>query len=543
MSAAVDVRKDWATASGGTVRQWWGQLLHSVPSARGRLALATLLAFCANAAAVALLGVSAWLLSRAAEHPPVLYLQVAAVGVRFFGISRGAFRYTERLVGHDLALRLQSALRIETYTRLARTTLLGRRRGDLLSRIIADVSAIEDLVVRVWLPFASASLVLVATTTIVGVFSASSAAVLLLTCVAAGLVVPWLARRASGQADARAASVRGHLADAVHEVKRCAADLVAYGLAEDYLDRIRGVDAELRAIEAKSSWVRGVATAFVVTAAGVAVIGALIIGSSEVAAGTLPPVMLAVLVLTPLSLHETMNNLTQSAQSYTRAKAALLRVHGVLTAEPVGCGDVPLPAGTAIEPSLRLTDLAVGWPRHDVLLSGLTLHVGPGEKVALTGASGVGKTTVAATILGLIPAKAGTVEVQGRLGYLAQDAHIFATTVAENVMIGNRDATRDDIIRALRRAGLDWDPDRIVGELGTEISGGEARRVALARLLVGDYQVLILDEPSEHLDSETARILLDDMWATMPDNPMLVITHDPDVIARCDRVIQLDCPL
>lgn len=155
------------------------------------------------------MGVSAWLLSRAAEHPPVLYLEVAAVGVRFFGISRGVFRYAERLVGHDVALRMQSALRLETYRRLARTTLLGTRRGDLLTTVIADVEAVQDLIVRVVIPFASASLVILATSAMLGVFSPGSAAVLLVSSVLAGAVVPLLAQRASRRADAAAVPARG----------------------------------------------------------------------------------------------------------------------------------------------------------------------------------------------------------------------------------------------------------------------------------------------------------------------------------------------
>ena len=172
--------------------RWLASLL---PESRWLAVASIALAALASGASVALMGVSAWLLSRAAEHPPVLYLEVAAVGVRFFGISRGVLRYTERLVGHDLALRVQSALRLETYQRLADTTLLGTRRGDLLTRVIADVEAVQDLIIRVLIPFASAALVMTATSAMLAVFSPGSAAVLLASALLAGLVVPWLAQR------------------------------------------------------------------------------------------------------------------------------------------------------------------------------------------------------------------------------------------------------------------------------------------------------------------------------------------------------------
>jgi thiol reductant ABC exporter CydC subunit len=523
----------------GPSRTLLSRLFDAVPGARTRLVLSVLLAFCATAASVALMAVSAWLLSRAAEHPPVLYLEAAAVGVRFFGISRGGFRYLERLVGHDVALRLQSALRLETYARLARTTLLGRRRGDLLARVIADVESIQDLVVRVWIPFASSALVLLLTVVGIAFFSLGSALVLLATSVVAAAVVPWISRTASARADAIALPLRGELADSARELTRTAADLVAYGAAGARLDAFAAIDEKLRQAAARSAWIRGVGTAAQVLAAGAAVIGALVIGGNQVHEGSLAPVMLAVAVLTPLALHEALSTLIASAQTRTRARAALQRVSEVLDAEPVGAGDLTDPGAAVVDPSLEVRDLAVGWPGSPEIVAGLTFSVRAGEKVAIVGPSGIGKTTVAATVLGLIPARAGEVVTHGRIGYLAQDAHIFTTTITENVRIGNRDATDADVADALARAGLDLDPQRQVGEGGESLSGGEARRVALSRLLVGDYQVMILDEPTEHLDAATATALIDDIWAGSEHRPVLVITHDPALVARCDRLVTL----
>jgi ATP-binding cassette subfamily C protein CydCD len=547
-------------ARGGSLLR---RLLASQPRARWWLALATLLAFCATAASVALMGVSAWLLSFAALLVPVLFLEAPSVLVRFFGISRGAFRYVERLVGHDVALKLQSALRLETYGRLAGTTLLGRRRGDLLTRVIADVEAVQDLVVRVWIPFTASALVIGGTALALGFISPGSALVLLASAIVAGLLLPLLAQRASSRADADAVPLRGELADAVHEIAGAAPDIVAYGARDAYAGKLLAVDARLRASEARSTWVRGIASAAQVLAAGLAVVGALVIGADAVAHGTLGPglaswmrnivflnidippehqietTLLAVLVLTPLALHEALSTLIQAAQTRTRARAALRRVEAVLDAEPIGVGDVPAPAEPVADPGLSVVGLDAGWPGAVPVVTGLNLAVGKGERVAIAGPSGVGKTTVAATVLGLIPAVGGQVETRGRIGYLAQDAHIFTTTIAENLRIGKRDATQPEIDTALARAGLALPSDRMVGETGAKLSGGEARRVALARLLVGDYQVLILDEPTEHLDTLTATALMDDIWATTSEAAVLVISHDPAVLARCDRVVRL----
>ena len=518
------------------------RVLAAVPGSRKRLTLAGALAFGATGSSVALMAVSAWLLSRAAEMPPVLSLYAPATAVRAFGIGRGVFRYAERLAGHDVALRLQSALRLETYTTLARTTLLGRRRGDLLTRVLADVEAIQDLVVRVWLPFASAALVILATAGVLSILSPGAALVLLIPSAVAGLLVPALARRASARADAAMLPLRGQLAEAVHAISRTSADLIAYSADRAWLARFEDVDRQLRSATQRSAIVRGIAGGTQVLAAGAAVIGALVIGGQQVVDGTLAPVMLAVLVLTPLALHEALANLIASAQAHTRARASLDRVSEVLEAPPVGSGD-RADNGVHVEhPSVRLRGLTAGWPGNAPVVQGLDLRVAPGEKVALVGPSGVGKTTVAATVLGLIPPVAGEVDVHGRVGYLAQDAHIFTTTIDENIRIGNRDASPTQVADALIRAGLDLDPSRIVGEAGSTLSGGEARRVALARILVGDYQVLILDEPTEHLDSATATALVNDLWRTSSGRPVLVITHDPALIARCDRVVELGSP-
>ena len=510
-------------------------LLRAVPGGRTRFALATLLAAAASACSVALMGVSAWLISRAAEFPPVLYLQAAAVGVRAFGIGRGAARYAERLVGHDVALRVVGVLRSRTYDKLSRTTLIGRRQGDLLTRVVQDIAAVQDVVVRVALPALSASLVIVATTVLLGSFNPLSAAVLFVTAIVAGIVVPILAQRMSHAVDRAAVATRGELADATRELALVGPDLVANNAEARTVAAMLDIDDRLRRQEARGAWVRGLATAAQIVAAGVAVVAALWIGGEAVAAGSLKPRLLAVLVLTPLALHEVFQDFTKAAQTYTRAKASIERVQQVLDADPVGTGDV-LP-GDGVKVQLR--DVTVGWPGGEPVLEHLDLTVEPGEKVALVGPSGVGKTTVAATLMGLIPPLAGEVERAGRVGYLAQDAHIFATTVAENVRIGNKDATDDDVRLALQRAGLRLSPERVIGEDGSTLSGGERRRLALARVLAAERDLIILDEPTEHLDHDTAAHLMTDVWEAAAEHPVLVITHDEDVMRACDRVVRL----
>jgi thiol reductant ABC exporter CydC subunit len=513
-------------------------LLDSVPKAKWRLFWAVVFAAFASGASVALMGVSAWLISKAAQQPPFLDLSVAAVGVRFFGISRGVFRYIERLVGHEVALSMQSALRLKTYSALARTTLLGRRQGDLLVRVVADVGAIEDIIVRIVQPFLAAALVVAGVTALLGRFSLPAALVILASAIVGGLIVPWLTAVLSLRADTAAVPLRGELGVVVHDLSRNAVDLAAYGAEARALARMNAVDQALRQTEERAAWAKGIGAGLQTIAAGCGVLGGLWIGAVAVANGTMGERLLAVLVLTPLALHEVFATFAQAAQTWTRARVALGRVAAIVDAPPVGQGDVAVrdPRET---PTLHCEQLTIGWPGEPPVATGLDLDVSPGQAVGVMGPSGVGKTTLAATIMGLIPPASGTLATTGRIGYLAQDAHIFATTIEENVRIGNKDATVEEVRAALAEAGLDLPLDRVAGEMGVGLSGGEIRRLALARLFAGDYRLLILDEPTEHLDRETADALMDELFAGVAGRPVLVITHDESVAARCDRVLTM----
>jgi len=504
---------------------------------RRRLFGTVLLGVLAQGAAVGLLATSAYLLSRAAEHPPVLHLLVAVVAVRALGLGRGVFRYLERLAGHDVALRAQAALRLDSYRALARTTWLGRRSGDLLSRVINDVEAVQDLVVRVIVPVASAALVIIGAQLMLTVLSPAVGLVTLgLVAVAAGLV-PVLAAQVSLRLDRRAAVLRGDLAAAVTEATEAAPDLIAYH-RDIALDRIGRADRRLRLAEQRAALAEGLAAAGQALTVGAAVIAALVLGSAGVVAGTVPPVQLAVLVLTPLALAEVAAALPAAVRIRARSRTALARVREVVERPAVGTGDRP--AGTATgEGRIRLRDVTAGWPDGPAVVTGLDLDLGPGDRVALVGPSGSGKTTVAATVLGLIPPRAGTVTVTGRVGYLAQDAYLFDTTVAENLRLGRPEASEAELAAVLRRVGLELPLDRLLGLHGTAVSGGEARRIALARVLLTEPSVLVLDEPTEHLDAPTADRLTADLWRAAGDAAVLVVTHDPRLAARCDRTVDL----
>lgn len=496
----------------------------------------------AQLSAVALMAVSGWLLSRAAQHPPVLYLMVAIVSVRALGLARGVFRYWERLAGHDIALGLQAEVRVRAYQRLTEGRPL-RGSGDLLTRVTADLDALGDLVVRVIVPVISTAFVIIAAGAALSMISPGGAVLLLAGSAVSGAVLPWCAGRLAATAADHLVPLRSRLADELAEVGRCRDELVAYGADRAALERLSGLDAELAVAERRTAWTAGLMVGLQWICTGAVIIGSLIVGGRMVATRALDPVFLAVLALAPLALHEAVSTLPATAITWRRTRTALRRVAELIKPAVGSWETASVPTAPGVP--LAAHDLAVGWPGGEPLVTGLDLELHAGERVALVGPSGIGKSTIAATLMGFIPPLAGTIAVARRVGYLAQDAHVFDTSVAENVRIGAREADDDQVRQALASVDLDFAADRMVGEFGAAVSGGEARRLAISRLAVsrlvdGDHDLLILDEPTEHLDRETADHVLGIIRRLDRQSAVLVITHDPVVMESCDRIVRLD---
>jgi thiol reductant ABC exporter CydC subunit len=515
----------------------------------GRLLLALLTGVLAAGSAVALTSTSAWLISRAAEQPPILFLMVAIVAVRFFGISRGVFRYTERLAGHDAAFRWLADLRVAVYRRLEQLAPAGSssfRSGDLLARLVGDVDTLQDLWLRVLLPYATAAVVAAGAVALVAWLVPAAAVVLLLAVVVAALLAPALALAVARRAERHVAPARGALSTAVHDTLAGTAEITAFGRAGQALQAVAEADESVRRAEARSSIGSGLGAAVAAAAGGAAMWAGLALGVPAVRDGALNGVALAVVVLTPLAVFELVSSLAPAAQLLPRVRAAAQRVVEVLDAplpviEPDDPADVP-----ARPVRLSADDVTARWQPHGrLVLQGVSLRLDVREHVALTGPSGVGKSTLAAVLLKFLPTASGHVRldavdytemdggaVRTRVGLLAQDAHVFDTSVLENVRLARRDACEDDIRAALRAARLlttvDALPDgwhTMVGEHGGRLSGGERQRLALARVLLADFDVLVLDEPTEHVDEQTATGLLGDLLETNRTRSVLLITH------------------
>lgn len=534
---------------------------------RRRLGLAAALGVGAAGSAVGLAATSAWLIARAAEHPPVLYLMVGIVAVRAFGIGRGVLRYLERLVGHDAAFRALGDLRVATFARLERlvpSPSAGLSSGELLVRFVGDVDRLVDLWVRVLLPAGVAAVVGAGAAVLVAVLLPSAGLVFLASLLAAAVLAPMIANRVSRGASRRLAPLAGAYQAELVDVLDAVEELTVYDALDDRLAHLDALDAEHGRAAGRAAYAAGLGSALTTLCAGGAVWASLRLGASAVDSGALAGVALAVVVLTPLAAHELVAAVAAAAQTLPGLAASAERVLDVIERpDPVREPDRPraVPAGPY---DLRIRGLACSWgPDRPPVLDRVDLDVPAGSTIAIVGPSGAGKSTLAAVLLRFLDPTAGTVELvtadgpvdladitgddaRAVVGWCAQDAHLFDSTIAANVRLARPDATDDEIDRALARAGLaDWiaglpaGVETLVGEHGNRLSGGQRQRVALARVLLADRPIVVFDEPTEHLPDDTATALLADIVGTAMGRTTIIITHRPELLPPVDSIHRL----
>ncbi len=531
---------------------------------RGRLGLALLLGSLALGSAVGLMATSGWLISRASQQPPVLYLMMAVTATRAFGIGRAVFRYAERLVSHDAVLRMLADTRVAVFRRLERLAPAGLRRvrrGDLLSRLVADVDALQDYWLRWLLPAGAAVVVSAASVGFTAWLLPEAGAVLAAGLLAAGVGVPLITGTVARRAEHRLAPARGVLATRVADLLTGTAELTVAGALPARTAQAREADRALTRIASRAATATALGDGLTALISGLTVTAAALAGAQAVAAGRLDGVTMAVVVLTPLAAFEAVLGLPLAVQYRQRVRRSAERVYEVLDApEPVKEPERPRQTPASPFPVVLrgLTARYAGQQRD--ALAGLDLTLDEGRRIAVVGPSGSGKTTLAQVLLRFLDAKAGSYglagvdayalhsdDVRGLVGLCAQDAHLFDSSLRENLLLAKKDATEDQLRAALRRARLlDWADslpdglDTLVGEHGARLSGGQRQRLALARALLADFPVLVLDEPAEHLDLPTADALTADLLAATEGRTTLLITHRLAGLEAVDEVIVLD---
>jgi ATP-binding cassette, subfamily C, bacterial CydC len=540
------------------------RLLAMARPLRGRLLLAVATGAAATGCGVALLAVSGFLLARASQHPLIIEISVAVVAVRALSIARGVFRYLERLAAHDVAFRVLAEVRVAIWRRLETIAPGGLalfRSGDLLARLVSDVDATQDLFIRGITPLLTAVLVGGAAVTVGLAILAPAAGVLAAGLLAAGVVVPAAGAVLARKAARAGAPARGRLAATVTELLDGSADLLAFGAQDAALDDVDAADAELTQVARRTASASGLGTGLMSAVSGLTLWGVLLLGVAATGTGALTRVPLAVLTLTALASFEAVNALPDAAVQLDQARVCADRIAAVTDApDPVRepRRPRPLPSGPF---TVTLRDATVRYrPDGPPALDQVNLELSPGKRVALVGPNGAGKSTVAAVLLRFCELSGGAVLLNGQdlrsfsgddirsvIGGCPQDPHLFDATIRDNVRLARHNATDEQLEAAAARARLlpwiaslprGWDTR--VGTNGAAVSGGERQRVALARAFLADPALMILDEPTAHLDPEARRALTADLLEATEGRAVLFITHQPEGLDQVDQIVLLD---
>ncbi|NBB83092.1 MAG: thiol reductant ABC exporter subunit CydC, partial [Alphaproteobacteria bacterium] len=536
---------------------------------RGWLGLGALLALVTVVMSIGLMTVAGWFIAASAVAGLTLASALAfdifrpGAGIRFFAAGRVVSRYLERLATHQATFKVLADLRVWFFEKaipLAPARLGGFRGGDLLNRITADIDALDNLYLRVLTPSAVALLAAVAVTVFLGLFSPAVAAAAFALMLVAGVVLPAAAQRAGQRAGAAIpdslAAVRARVVDGVQGLP----DLLVYGEVETQRRALAGETAALIARQRRMAAIGAVSTAASGLAANLAVWAVLVVGLGAVAAGEIAGPLLAMMVLAVMAAFEAFAPLPVAWQHLGRTIAAARRLTEVAEAEPAVVdppSPTPMPEGTG----LAVRDLTFRYaPDGPVVLDGVSFDLAAGERLAVLGPSGAGKSSLAQVILRLYDYDGGSIRLDGvelrdlpqarvrrRIGYLSQRSQLFIGTIRDNLLYGDPSADDRALWAALEAAaladfvaGLPEGLDTPLGEGGVGLSGGQARRLALARVYLKDAPILILDEPTEGLDAATEAEVWRALERLMVGRSVLAITHRPQGLNDMDRLLVIE---
>jgi ATP-binding cassette subfamily C protein CydC len=527
------------------------------PSLR-RFTPGALLGLLSALCAVGLLATSAYLITRAAEMPPILYLNMAIVGVRAFALGRAGFRYAERLASHDAAFRTLATLRVGIYERLvpiAPDGLAGTRRGDLLTRLTADVDELQNLPLRVVQPLLISAAVAVSSVVTVWILLPQAGVALLVALVLAALVGTVASSLVAARSERSIAPLRGAFADEVLDTVVNLDVLTAFDATESRLAAVRSADVRLTRAVLSSAAGAGVATGILSLLAGASSVMALLVGVPALGTPAFDGPVLAIIALVPIAVFEVVSSVPLALAALRQVRSSGERVASVVPDVvppeiPVDRPGVDPAAHVATGTVIELRGVAASWPGAEApAIHHVDLTVSPGDRILVTGASGSGKTTLAHVLVRFLEFEGtyrlGGVDVRSLpvaavrriIGLSEQIPYLFDESIRQNLLFAREDAPDDELLAVLERVGLsEWleqrgGLDARVGERGSLLSGGQAQRIALARALLADFPVLVLDEPTANVDAGRADALLRDLLAASADpegrRAVVIISHLP----------------
>lgn len=527
------------------------RLLSFLRGSWGWVLLSILLGALTIGSSVALMGTSAWLISTAALHPSIAVLEVAIVGVRFFGIARAVFRYLERLVSHNVTFRLLGRLRVWFYEKLeplAPARLMEYRAGDLLARVISDVETLENFYVRVVAPPLTAILVAIGTAVFLAWIDARLALLLIGFFLLLGLVLPVLSQITSRRPGRRVITHRADLHTQLVDGIQGLADILSFGRGIDRLKKIEDIGGIYGDSQRRLARINGLSSGVYAFLNNYALWLVLFLTIPQITAGRIDGVLLATLALVTLSSFEAVMPLPLAAQTWTSSRKAAERLFEVADESPTINEESPKHSGRPqiTNHDLHITDLSFTYPgQYSPALQHITFDLKPKTPTAVIGPSGAGKSTLVSLLLRFWDYKSGDIrlgseslkaypsdEVRKQIALVSQNTYFFNTSVYENLRMARRHVSREEVEAAARRAqihdlimSLPKGYDTLIGEQGLRLSGGERQRLAIARAIIKNAPILILDEPTANLDPLTEQQVLETLFDLMKTKTSLLITH------------------
>jgi ATP-binding cassette subfamily C protein CydC len=520
--------------------------------------LAALVGFITIGSGIGLLMASAWLITTAALIPQLSALQAGITGVRLFGLSRGALRYAERLISHNTTFRILTRLRVWFYDAiepLAPARLAAYKSADLLKRIVDDIQSLENIYARVLAPPVTAALVTLLMWFLVAHWSTAAAEGVLACQLAAGIAVPLLtARLASGTARGIAA-LQGEQQLLAVDLVQGMSELRVFGMVGDYTERLREAESKKLALQKKASLIEGLHESLTGIAMNGAVIWILYSMLPLVRSGATSAITLASVVFGVMASFEAFLPLTGSVQNIEADVRAGERLFEIIDAKP----EVVPPAKPEAFPKtteIEVSNLSFTYPGSErPALDGVSFSVPQGGRIAIVGPSGAGKSTITSLIVRFWNPAEGEISIGGRnidrldpeelrrnIAVVSQRTYLFGQSIRENLLLAAPEATDEQLRKALSMAGLSGLQSRLddwAGQHGMNLSGGERQRLAIARMILQDAPVIVLDEATANLDAITEESLLDTIDRTSQGRTVLSITHRLHRMERYDEIVVL----
>ena len=547
------------------------RLLSLLAPFRWRVALAVLFGALTIASNIGLLGMAGYLIAAAALKPLLVLLTLPIYVVRVAGVTRAVARYMDRLIGHSVTFRLLERLRTRMYRRMvARAPELANAHhsGDLLSRLVADVDELQHMYLRVVGPFLVAGLVAILTCGVFAIFSPALAWTALAFLVVTGVALPLLAGRLSRgfgerQPGARA-DLNARLLDGIQGIQ----DVLAFGLEGDFMGRVAAADGVLARVQRRMAAISALEQGLRDFATSLAVWTILVLAIPLVGSHAVGGIYLAFLALVMLASFEAIQPLPSALQFAGRTLTAGKRVFSIVDAVPeVTDPAEPLPAPCSPEArsqadlTLTFDHVTFGYePAVRAVLKDVSFSVPAGSRIAIVGASGAGKSTILRLAVCFGDPASGRVLVNGAdireyalsdlraaIGVVTQDPYVFNRSIRANLLLGRADATDAELWWSLEQAQLAERVEQLpqgletlVGEQGQRLSGGERQRLAIARLLLQNAPLLMLDEPTANLDIATESALLDALETVTRGHTTILITHRLRHMGHMDQILVLD---